>query len=61
MTPAEGTRALGPTSMVLGAAGGGGWVLGRCVAAWEFPHCVGVTEGAWGWTDLLPAPGWHRT
>lgn len=45
---------LGPTSAVSGAAGGGVWVVGRWVAAWEFPQLVWGGRGRLG-LDQCPA------
>jgi len=49
----------GPASAAPGAAGGDGWAVRRWVAAWEFPRLGWGVEPARGWTDLLPAQGWH--
>lgn len=44
----------GPTSMVSGTAGGGRWVVGRWVAAWEFPW-LGWGGGGCPGLDQPPA------
>lgn len=48
--PLPGTRVSAP-----GAAGAGGWLVGTCVPAWEFPQLCWGTEVAWSRTGLLPA------